>query len=160
MEITYRHLEEKDNKAIADLIRSVFREFGIARPGTVYFDPTTDDLYSLFMIAGSVYWLAEDKGVIIGGCGIYPTENLPEGCGELVKFYLHPLYRNKGIGRQLMEMSIESARELGYRQLYLESLPELGKAISLYERAGFRFINHKMGDSGHFGCNIWMIKDL
>jgi putative acetyltransferase len=160
MDIKFRRLEKKDNKEIADLIRSVFREFGIARPGTVYFDPTTDDLYSLFQKPFSIYWIAEDNGVIIGGCGIYPTENLPEGCGELVKFYLNPEYRNRGIGRQLMELSVKSAKELGFRQLYLESLPELGKAISLYERAGFRFIDHKMGDSGHFGCNIWMLKDL
>jgi putative acetyltransferase len=160
MEISYRHLVKEDNKAIADLIRSVFREFGIARPGTVYFDPTTDDLFKLFSIPGSEYWIAEDDRKIIGGCGIYPTENLPDGCGELVKFYLNPSYRGKGIGKQLMDISIESARKMRYRQLYLESLPELGRAISLYERAGFKFINYKMGDSGHFGCNIWMLKDL
>jgi putative acetyltransferase len=160
MNISYRKIEKKDNKEIAELIRSVFREFGIARPGTVYFDPTTDDLYNLFQTPNSVYWIADDDGKIIGGCGIYPTENLPEGCGELVKFYLDASYRNKGIGRQLMEKSMESAKQLGFRQLYLESLPELGRAISLYERSGFRFIDHKMGDSGHFGCNIWMMKDL
>jgi putative acetyltransferase len=160
MKIAFRHLAREDNKTIADLIRSVFREFGIARPGTVYFDPTTDDLFSLFSIAGSEYWIAEDDGKIIGGCGIYPTENLPEGCGELVKFYLNASYRGKGIGKQLMDISIESARKMGYRQLYLESLPELGRAIGLYERAGFKFIDYKMGDSGHFGCNIWMLKEL
>jgi len=160
MSIVFRNIEKRDNAEIAELIRSVFREFGIARPGTVYFDPTTDDLYTLFQKPGSVYWIAEDNGKIIGGCGIYPTENLPEGCGELVKLYLDPSYRNKGIGRQLMEKSMNSAKQLGYKQLYLESLPELGRAISLYEREGFRFIDHKMGDSGHFGCNIWMMKDL
>ena len=160
MSITFRHLEKKDNNEIAELIRSVFREFGIARPGTVYFDPTTDDLYTLFQTPRSIYWLAEDNGKIIGGCGIYPTQNLPEGCGEVVKFYLNASYRKQGIGRQLLEMSIESAKDLGYKQLYLESLPELGKAISLYQKEGFRFIDHKMGDEGHFGCTIWMMKDL
>ncbi len=160
MNVTYRHLEKKDNKKIAGLIRSVFREFGVARPGTVYFDPTTDDLYSLFQTPGSIYWIAEDDGIIIGGCGIFPTQNLPEGCGEVVKLYLDASYRKLGIGRQLLEMSIESAKELGYKQLYLESLSELGKAISLYQKEGFKFIDHKMGDEGHFGCTIWMIKDL
>lgn len=48
MSVIYRHLRRKDNREIADLIRMVFREFGIDRPGTVYFDPTTDDLFSLF----------------------------------------------------------------------------------------------------------------
>ena len=160
MSIIFRNIEKKDNKEIAELIRSVFREFGIARPGTVYFDPTTDDLYSLFQKPGSIYWIAEEDGKIIGGCGIYATENLPQGCSELVKLYLYSSHRNKGIGRQLIEKSIESAKELGYKQIYLESLPELQKAISLYEKEGFRFIDYKMGDSGHFGCNIWMLKDL
>ncbi len=160
MSIAFRNIKIEDNKEIAELIRSVFREFGIARPGTVYFDPTTDDLYSLFRTEGSVYWIAEDEGKIIGGCGIYPTRNLPGGCAEVVKLYLLSPYRKLGIGRKLLEMSIESAKKLGYKQLYLESLPELGKAISLYEKQGFRFIDHKMGDEGHFGCTIWMLKDL
>jgi putative acetyltransferase len=160
MGIIFRNIEKKDNKEIAGLIRSVFREFGIDRPGTVYFDPTTDDLFSLFRTPGSIYWIAEDDGKIIGGCGIYPTQNLPEGCAEVVKLYLNASYRKLGIGRQLLEMSIESAKKMGYKQLYLESLPELGKAISLYQKEEFRFLDHKMGDDGHFGCTIWMMKDL
>lgn len=160
MSIIYRYIERKDNKEIAELIRSVFREFGVARPGTVYFDPTTDDLYSLFQTPGSIYWIAWDKGKIIGGCGIYPTQNLPVSCAEVVKLYLDASYRKKGIGRKLLELSIESARNMGYTQLYLESLPELGKAINLYKKQGFRFIDHKMGDEGHFGCTIWMLKEL
>jgi len=160
MRIIYRNIEKKDNKELAELIRSVFREFGVARPGTVYFDPTTDDLYTLFQTPGSIYWVAEDNGKIIGGCGIFPTQNLPEGCAEVVKLYLDASYRKKGIGRKLLELSIDSARDMGYTQLYLESLPELGNAISLYEKQGFRFLDHKMGDEGHFGCTIWMLKDL
>ena len=160
MEISFRHLAREDNKAIADLIRSVFREFGIARPGTVYFDPTTDDLFQLFSTPGSEYWIAEDDGKIIGGCGIFPTAGLPDGCAELQKLYLLGSYRGLGIGRRLMEETFESARRLGYKQLYLESLPELGRAISLYEKAGFKMIPGPLGISGHFGCNIWMLKEL
>lgn len=160
MAVTFRNIEQRDNAEIAGLIRSVFREFNIARPGTVYFDPTTDNLYGLFRIRDSEYWIAEADGMIIGGCGVYPTPGLPEGMAELVKLYLDPAYRGKGIGRQLMEKTFESARKFGFRQLYLESLPELGRAISLYEKAGFRNIDRQLGNSGHFGCNIWMIRDL
>lgn len=158
--VSYRNIEKRDNKEIADLIRTVFREFKIDRPGTVYFDPTTDNLFELFRAQGSVYWIAEENSVMAGGCGIYPTPGLPKGCAELVKFYLLPQWRNKGIGRTLMEKCIESARQMGYNQLYLESLPELSKAVSMYIKSGFRHIPHALGNSGHFGCNIWMVKDL
>jgi putative acetyltransferase len=160
MAITFRLIEESDNKEIAELIRTVFREFNIHKPGTVYFDPTTDNLFGLFRAQGSEYWIAEDNGVIIGGCGVYPTPGLPAGCAELVKFYLSASQRGKGIGWKLMERTFDSAKKYGYSQLYLESLPELSKAISLYERAGFNFIEGPIGKSGHFGCNIWMLKRL
>ena len=160
MDITFRTIEEKDNKEIAELIRTVFREFNIQKPGTVYFDPTTDNLYELFRAPGSEYWIAEENGIIAGGCGVYPTPGLPEGCAELVKFYLSSSQRGKGIGWQLMEKTFGSARRTGYKQLYLESLPELSRAISLYENADFKFIPGPMGKSGHFGCNIWMLKEL
>jgi putative acetyltransferase len=158
--INYRNIGEKDNAELAGLIRTVFREFRIDRPGTVYFDPTTDNLYALFRTPGSVYWIAEDKEKMIGGCGIYPTKGLPEGCAELVKFYLLAPWRGRGIGHTLMEKCFESARQSGYKQLYLESLPELSKAVSMYIKSGFRYIPHSLGNSGHFGCNIWMLKDL
>ena len=160
MAIIFRQIEERDNKEIAELIRIVFREFNIHRPGTVYFDPATDNLFELFRASGSEYLIAEEDGIIIGGCGVYPTPGLPEGCTELVKFYLSASQRGKGIGWKLLEKSFDYAKKCGYRQLYLESLPELSRAISLYEKAGFRFIDGPMGKSGHFGCNIWMLKDL
>ncbi len=160
MGIVFRLIEEKDNKEIAELIRNVFREFRIHKPGTVFYDPTTDNLFELFRTPGSEYWIAEEDGIIIGGCGVFATPGLPDGCAELVKFYLSADHRGKGTGWRLMEKTFESARRLGYRKLYLESLPELKRAISLYEKAGFKFINGPMGNSGHFGCDIWMLKDL
>jgi putative acetyltransferase len=158
--IKFRFIEENDNREIADLIRAVFREFGVDRPGTVYTDPTTDHLYELFRQSQSVYWIAEADGVMAGGCGIFPTPGLPEGCAELVKFYLSAPFRGKGTGRGLMEKCFESAKEQGYRQIYLETFPELGKAVGMYEKAGFRYLDHPLGNSGHFACNIWMLKDL
>ncbi len=158
--IQLRILEERDNKEIAELIRSVFREFKIDKPGTVYYDPTTDDLFTLFKRPRSIYWIAEENEKIIGGCGIYATPELPDGCAELVKLYLLPEQRGKGIGKMLMDRSIESAKDMGYNKLYLESMPELKKAIGIYEKAGFHFVPGRLGNSGHFCCDIWMVKDL
>jgi putative acetyltransferase len=160
MSLTIRPIEKKDNLPLAELIRKVFREFKIDMPGTVYTDPTTDNLYELFQNPSSEYWVAEENGIIVGGCGIYPTNGLPAECAELVKFYLAAAFRGKGIGNELMQKSIVSAKRLGYRQLYLESFPELAKAVGMYERAGFKPLEKALGNSGHYACNIWMIKNL
>lgn len=155
-----RPIEKKDNPGLAELIRGVFREFKIDRPGTVYTDPTTDSLYELFQTPKSAYWVAEENGVLLGGCGVFPTEGLPAGCAELVKFYLSSGVRGRGIGKALMQKSVEAAKALGYKQLYLESFPELGKAVGMYEKAGFSRLPAPMGNSGHYACTLWMIKHL
>jgi len=160
MAITIRKIEPSDNVALAELIRIVFREFKIDKPGTVYTDPTTDHLYELFQTPRSVYWVAEENGMLLGGCGIYPTDNLPNGCAELVKLYLSRAARRKGIGKELMQKSITSATEFGHKQLYLESFPELAKAVSMYEKAGFRNIDAPLGQSVHYACTIWMLMEL
>ena len=153
-------MEERDNKSLAELIRNVFSEFNIDRPGTVYTDPTTDNLFELFKTPRSRYWVAEENGLLIGGCGVYPTEGLPENCAELVKFYLTAAARGKGTGRKLLERCFFAAAEIGFKQLYLESFPELNKAVSLYVRSGFKPIDKPMGNSGHYACTIWMLKSL
>lgn len=160
MSIVLRKIEKRDNEIVSRLIKKVFEEFGIDMPGTVYTDPTTDALYELFQKPGSVYWIAEENNIILGGCGIYPTEGLPEGYAELVKFYLTADSRGKGTGNALMQKSIESAKELGYTHLYLESFPDLSKAVSLYERNGFIMLEKALGNSVHYACTIWMIKEL
>jgi len=158
--VNIRPIQQGDNQLLAELIRNVFHEFGIPKTGTVYSDPKTDRLYELFQEPGSCYWVAEEDGRVAGGCGLFPTERLPEGCVELVKFYLLPESRGKGIGRSLLEKCIESAKQMGYTQVYLESFPQLGKALYMYEKAGFRQIEEPLGYSGHFACTLWMVKDV
>lgn len=157
---TIRLLEQKDDQLLAEMIREVFREFKIDLPGTVYTDPTTDHLSEVFQAKGSAYFLAEQNQTILGGCGFYPTNGLPNGCAELVKFYLRPESRCLGIGRSLMEMTFEEAKKLGYTQLYLESFPELNQAVGMYTKAGFKMLSNSMGNTGHYACKIWMLKDL
>lgn len=160
MQISYRPIEQDDNAVVAALIRSVLTEFGVNQPGTVFTDPTTDNLFELFQTSDACYHLALDGDKIIGGCGIYPTKALPQGCIELVKFYLDSTYRGLGIGKKLMQLSLDKAKEFGYTSAYLESLPELDKAVGMYEQAGFKHIPKRLGESGHFACNILMLKEL
>jgi putative acetyltransferase len=158
--IQIRPIEQKDNLDIAKVIRGALEEFGANKPGTVYFDPTSDALFELFNTPGSYYYIATIDDKVVGGAGIFPTENLPKGTCELVKLYLHKDARGTGLGKQLLNTAMQWAKENGYTQVYLESMPELSKAVTIYENVGFQRINQPLGNSGHCGCDIWMVKNL
>jgi len=158
--VIYREVKQEDNVPLAIMIRQVFKEHDAPQSGTVYSDPTTDDLFGLFRKSKSVLWVAELDEIPVGCCGIYPTEGLEKSCAELAKYYLAESVRGRGTGRQLMELCIASARQLGYQKLYLESMPHFSKAVRIYEKLGFRKLTEPMGNSGHTTCNIWMLLNL
>ena len=160
MNLRLRPIAPEDNATLASIIRATLLEFGAAHPGTVYFDPTTDALFELFQTKGSAYNVAELDGQLVGGGGIFPTEGLPPDTCELVKMYLLPEARGTGLGKLLIETALSAAANLGYRKVYLETMPELKNALKVYEKFGFRYLTEPMGNSGHTGCQLWMIKNI
>lgn len=158
--ITIRSIQPSDNAELAVIVRDTLTEFGANVPGTVYFDPTTDALFELFQTPKSAYFIAEKEGKLLGGGGIYPTEGLPTDTCELVKMYLLPEARGLGLGRTLVEQCMQTARDFGFEQMYLETLPELKQAVKMYEKFGFQCLCSPMGDTKHFGCGMWMLRKL
>ena len=158
--VTIRTIQPADNPALAVIIRNALTEFGANKPGTVYYDATTDALYNLFQQQGSIYYVAEANGELMGGAGIFPSPGLPADTCELVKMYLSPNARGKGIGKMLIEKALQFAQNAGYLKVYIETMPELRKAMSVYEKFGFKYLDGPMGNTGHFGCEIWMLKEL
>lgn len=142
------------------IIRKSLLEFKAAKPGTVFYDKTTDCLSEVFFKARSCYYVVLQNELILGGAGIYPTEGLPVDTCELVKFYLAPAGRGQGIGKHLMIICEERAAQLNYKKIYLETMPELIVAVPLYEKMGYRFLKRPLGNSGHTGCDIWMLKAI
>ena len=159
-DIQIRPVEPADNPFLATIIRDTLSEFGLARPGTAYYDEATNNMYASFQVANSRYFAGLIDDRIMGGGGIYPSAGLPAGVCELVKMYLSPAARGHGLGKMLLETCLGFARQIGYRQVYIETMPELDKAISLYQRFGFHHLDSAMGNTGHYGCSVWMLKDL
>ena len=155
-----RTIQPSDNIQLAVIIRDTLAEFGANRPGTVYFDSSTDALSELFLAPMSSYFVAESEGKILGGGGIFPTEGLPEGTCELVKMYLLPEARGIGLGRTLIEKCLQTAREHGFQKAYLETLTELHLALKIYEKFGFEYLSAPLGNTKHFSCGLWMLKKL
>lgn len=160
-DIIVRPIRPNDNAEMAKIIRASLVEFNAAKPGTVYYDPTTDTLFELFRDTPNCFYsVAEINGNIVGGAGIYPTEGLPAHTCELVKMYLKPEVRGIGLGKKMIEQCITIAQSMGYTQIYLETMPELKKAVTVYEKLGFVYLNGPLGNSGHHGCDIWMLKQI
>jgi putative acetyltransferase len=159
-QILLRTIQPPDNPAIANIIRTSLTEFGVNKPGTVYYDESTDHLYELFQKKRSVYFIAEKNEELIGGAGIYPSDGLPEDVCELVKMYLKKEARGLGLGRELINNCLRFATSTGYKKVYLETFPELEKAVSVYKKFGFSNLEGPMGNTGHFGCDVWMVKEL
>ena len=155
-----RLIEPADNADLAIIIRDALTEFGADKPGTVYFDDSTDHLYELFQQQKGIYHVAVLNNTIVGGGGINPTTGLAADTCELVKLYLAPSARGKGIGKAVIEQCLIAAKKAGYKKVYLETMPELISAIPLYEQFGFTYLTGPLGNTGHTGCDIWMIKLL
>lgn len=158
--ISIRTIQPGDNPTLAHIIRTTLVEFGANHPGTVYYDPSTDHLFELFQQPGSIYLVGENDGQIKGGCGIFPSKGLPTAVCELVKMYLIPAARGIGLGKELIRQALDFARKSGYEKVYIETMPELKKAMTVYEKFGFRYLNGPMGNTGHTGCTVWMLLEL
>ncbi|MEO6549648.1 MAG: GNAT family N-acetyltransferase [Ferruginibacter sp.] len=158
--ILIRKIEPQDNTVLAKIIRNALTEFGANKPGTVFFDESTDHLYELFSTGMGVYHVAVVANEVVGGAGIYHTEGLADDTCELVKMYLAPGARGKGIASILMQKCLDAALSAGYKKVYLETMPELVVAVPMYQQYGFSSLTAPLGNSGHNGCNIWMTKTL
>ncbi|RYG12040.1 MAG: GNAT family N-acetyltransferase, partial [Chitinophagaceae bacterium] len=89
MEPTIRPIQKADDADLGKLIKTVLTEFKANKPGTAYFDESTDHLSAVFDNPKSAYWVVVEQEKIIGGGGIFPTDGLPEETCELVKLYLY-----------------------------------------------------------------------
>lgn len=158
--IIIRNILKTDNSTLAKIVKDTLAEFGANHPGTVYYDVTTDALFELFQKEKAVYNVAELNDEVVGGGGIYPTEGLPIDTCELVKMYLLPKARGLGLGKIMIDKCIEQAKQKGFKKIYLETMPELKQALNVYAKFGFEYLKGPMGNSGHTGCSLWMLKVL
>ena len=74
--------------------------------------------------------------------------------------YFSPITRGKGIGQKLISRCLEKAKEFGFENCYLETMPYMHAAKALYAKNGFENIDKPMGNTGHYSCNVWMLKKL
>lgn len=155
-----RPLQAKDNAAIAQVIREVSAEHGLApEAGFAVADPILDDLYQVYSADNAQYWVIEDQhGQIVGGGGLSPLQG-DDSILEIQKMYFKPELRGLGFAKQILNLAFAFARQQGYQACYLETTDRLWQAIKLYEAMGFVHLDAPKGHTGHsHACEVWMLK--
>lgn len=155
-----RPIEARDDAAMASIIRTVMPEFGATGSGFAISDPEVDWMHRAYGQPRCAYFVVERGGRVVGGAGVAPLEGGDPGVCELRKMYFLPEARGIGAGAAMMARCLQAAREIGFRQCYLETLTGMDSAMKLYERSGFRRITCSMGNTGHGGCNTFYLLDL
>lgn len=151
-----RPIQEKDNAAIANIIRENLEYYHLDVPGTAYFDSELDQLSHFYSLPNAAYWVLVENEQVLGGVGVAPFK---EHVAELQKLYLSHTVKGKGYGQQLMTQALEFAK-VHYQGIYLETFSTMDKAIHLYEKNHFEKLTIPLGSSGHDTMDCWYLKQL
>jgi putative acetyltransferase len=158
--VVIRAMRKDDNTAVADIIRDVMTEFGAVGCNFSISDPEVGAMFEAYPAPEAAFFVVERAGRVLGCGGMGPLVEGPADVCELRKMYFRPELRGTGLGTKLLSRILDAARAAGYRRCYLETLGNMGDARRLYRKHGFEAIDQPLGNTGHSGCNAWMIRDL
>ena len=148
--IIYKKLTEKELETFIKIRISQLREEGATED--IDLTPALKDYYKRHMSDGTfVSWLAMEKDMIVGTSGMSFVEKPPYfGCpsgkiGLLSSMFTNPIYRRKGIAKELLSRVINEAREYGCGTVQITA-SDMG--VKLYADFGFKhngnFMHYKL----------------
>ena len=118
-------------------VRSLFQEYWDSFEFTPCFQNFGTELANLpadYVPPAGRLALALVGGESAGCIALRPFDG--ERC-EAKRLYVRPAYRDRGIGRALMDWVIAEARAAGYRELLGDTMPVMQRALAMYDRMGF-----------------------
>jgi putative acetyltransferase len=133
-----RSATNDDRERVAELVFGVLGEFGLAAdPETT--DADLKDIEANYLQRGGVFEVIEDEHAnLLGSVGLYPINKTT--C-VLRKMYFIPSARGLGLGKYVLQRAIARARELGFKEIVLETASKLIAANRLYTQFGFKPMN-------------------
>ncbi|MFB3813136.1 MAG: GNAT family N-acetyltransferase [Terriglobales bacterium] len=124
-----------------ELARELFQEYAASLGFDLCFQNFTQELASLpgdYAPPSGRLLLAVEADEAAGCVALH---DLGHSICEMKRLYLRPKFRGRGLGRELAEAVIRSAREIGYRAMRLDTVaPIMPQAVALYRSLGFREI--------------------
>ncbi|MEM9258019.1 MAG: GNAT family N-acetyltransferase [Bacteroidota bacterium] len=159
-----RPIQVSDNPAVTAVIQTVMPEFNCVGEGYSINDPEILDMAAAYSGAGAAFFVLESGEAagakIVGVAGYAPLSGAADQTCELRKMYILKEGRGQGGGRLLMDACLAGAIAAGYTQMYLETVKEMTTAASVYQKYGFQYLDGPLGNTGHCGCDRYMVKQL
>ena len=153
-------IRKADNPSLARVIRKVLVDLGAPKVGTALADTSLDSMFETYQGKHRVYFVVEEKGIVLGGAGIAALENYDGNICELQKMYFLDSARGKGLGKLMLSRCLEAATSFSFESCYLETMSYMKAAQNLYKKFGFHYLDGPLGDTGHFSCPVQMLKKL
>ena len=134
--------------AVADahdtsIVRELFLEYARSLSFSLCFQNFERELAELpgeYAPPAGILLLARVKGEAAGCVALHAFHKSHDIC-EMKRLYVRPAFRAFGIGAALASSAIDSARQIGYQRMRLDTVPgEMAAAVRMYERLGFRDI--------------------
>lgn len=98
------------------------------------FSQELESLPGIYGPPGGELLLAK-RGDHVLGC--IALKQLAPRVAEIKRLFVRPKARGAGVGKALVMAAITAARERGYGEIKLDTLPEMTAAIALYKGFGF-----------------------
>lgn len=120
-------------------IAALFRAYAASLDIDLAYQDFADELASLpgrYAPPRGALLIARDGGGAALGCVALRPMDDPARC-EMKRLFVAPAGRGLGLGRALAVALIDAARHLGYREVWLDTLPGMAAAQGLYRAMGF-----------------------
>ncbi len=132
---------QAESAAEIESARALFEEYAASIGFELCFQSFEKELAELpgkYRLPNGRLWLALE-GEATAGC--IALRQLDDETCEIKRLYVRPAFRGTGLGRTLTEELIKAAREHGYKQMRLDTVPgKMDSAIALYRSLGFKEI--------------------
>lgn len=123
---------------IADVV-ALFRAYASALPVDLAYQNFEAELAAMpgkYAPPQGALLLARNAAGTPVGCVALRRMERPGAC-EMKRLYVAPAGRGTGLGMRLVESLVEVARSAGYAEMWLDTLPSMAEAQSLYRKLGF-----------------------
>ena len=134
--LTLDSYEDGERNALADAMEVMAQAF----------DPAYGEAWTLPQLSGVMMmpgpWLTSAR-VDAAALGFALVRSVLDEC-ELLLLAVHPTWRGRGIGRELLIDSLKTARRRGIKSMNLE-VRSSNSAIKLYEKTGFEYVHRRPG---------------